>query len=245
MAVSGATLGFHVAPASLRGAVSAAHELSQRLLREAEQDSPEADPRQSTRQLDAAVAVLSEHVAAMEVAVHPVVYKRLRGRFDVEELLGRTRETEWAMRHLEMLIYGDVHARRTMAELHGQLTDAAHRLDAAEQRLVDALEDVLSPAEQSDLARRLSKLTSHAPTRPHIAAPHRGPATMWAFRFNAVWDRFFDLMDNRRVPATHPARVPAAPGKWGFYLLGKPLPPARPDTSADTDHSATRTASAR
>ena len=42
------------------------------------------------------------------------------------------------------------------------------------------------------------------------------------FGICALWDRAFDVMDNRVVPAMRPPRTVPPLGTWDRYLLGQP-----------------------
>jgi hypothetical protein len=212
--------------------VRRAHDDTRRLLELAAAEPRREDPNAPSRALDSALGVLSEHLAAAEAVLYPAARRRLTGSsLSVPELVGQTRAMERTMRSIAMCLGGEIHAVRRghLADLRAELAEQLEDHERREALLIEELRRTGDEDGSEALASTMSRLTARAPTRPHPYAPRSRVQARVAFAFNAIWDRFFDLMEGRSVPRLRPPRPVPAPGKWSCYLLGtQTASPAEP-----------------
>lgn len=164
------------------------------------------------------VAWLSAHVAAFEHAVYPVARKRVS---DGAALLEADRDVVGRLTHLLRIIErthsGDVLATNFSEPRNRELlTELVKEHSDVQQRIVEALDRALDPAESASLAKDYTDALLQAPTRPH---PHLRSRLL--FHLDAMRDRVLDTMDGRHVPVPRIARTKINPGRWGDYLIGQ------------------------
>lgn len=179
---------------------------------------------------DTALGLLSRHLMGMEVAVCPVIARRLpAGRRLVGAHVAGARRLESVMRQMEQVLWDDARAPRIPLEvLQRQIAEemAQHRIE--EEHLLSALDSVLSEGERHSLGVKLEHATAHSPTRPHPYAVRRLSWTRALYRPVARVDRFMDVLSSRSVPAPrYVQRRNRRVGLWGAYALGQPLSAAR------------------
>jgi hypothetical protein len=192
---------------------------------------------------DAEVATLSGHLAAVEAVLYPVARKRLDGgRAEVAAQQRLSRRIERLMRLIEGHFYGEVHAIDMRVEpLQRRLAQLVEDSRRSELDLARRLDATLTTAQRHAVAQDFTAARKHAPTRPHPYTPHtRGLAT-FAFHVCSMWDRAFDVMDNRKVPGPTPKRRLTPLTLWDRYVLapsfqesiqgGPPPPPTLPGSS--------------
>jgi hypothetical protein len=187
---------------------------------------------------DAEVATLSGHLAAVETVVHPVARKRLPGgHASVAAQLRLARRVELHMRLLEGRLHGDtLAAPMSLGALQAQLTDLVALYCEGELSMARQLDAHLPAEQRRALVGALTSAVRRAPTRPHPYTPHPRGLGRLMFAVCAVWDRAFDVMDNRVVPAMRPPRSVPPLRTWDRYLLGRPgfeQQPARPPRTVD------------
>jgi hypothetical protein len=168
------------------------------------------------------VTWLSAHVAAFEHAVYPVAKKRVA---DGAALLEEDRKVVGQLTHMLRIVErahsGDVLATNFSASrMRERLTELVQEHSAVQQRIVEALDAALDPAESTSLAKDYAEALVHAPTRPH---PHLRSRLL--FHLDALRDRVLDTMDGRHVPIPKLPKPHVVPGRWGSYLLGQPHQP--------------------
>jgi hypothetical protein len=113
-----------------------------------------------------------------------------------------------------------VNLRRVRARLSAALDEHVR----VEYQLLDRLTATL-PADRLDrLAADYAAVLSHAPTRPHPHAPHRGPLVGVVFHLDRWRDSLLDTMDGRHAPTRRTAGPRPRAGRWGSYLLGQMEP---------------------
>jgi hypothetical protein len=209
--------------------------------------APVADPRHSSRAVDAPIARLSAHMSVAETILYPAARRALpdQARW-VDELYAGNREIMSVLRAIEQILYGDARLpRESFEDLVTQLDEQTARLDDEENRLVADLEAALGPERSALLAEQLRDGLAHAPTRPHPHLPHGGPLAKAAMRLLSRWDHLLDAL-NAREGAGVRVRVAPPPGLWGSYLLGRPAA-ATAETAAEsgsTEVAATQPTSA-
>jgi hypothetical protein len=170
---------------------------------------------------DAEVATLSGHLAAVEAVLYPVARRRLDGgRAEVAAQQRLSRRIERLMRLIEGHFYGEIHAIdfsvETMQTELAQLVEASRRSELDLARRLDA---TLTAAQRRAVAGDFAAAMKHAPTRPHPYTPHARGLAGVAFQLCSLWDRVFDVMDNRNVPGQTPQRRVRPPTLWGRYVL--------------------------
>jgi hypothetical protein len=192
---------------------------------------------------DAEVATLSGHLAAVEAVLYPVARKRLDGgRAEVAAQQRLSRRIERLMRLIEGHFYGEVHAIDMRVEpLQRRLVQLVEDSRRTELDLARRLDATLTAAQRRAVAESFAAARKHAPTRPHPYTPHTRGLAGFAFQLCALWDRAFDVMDNRNVPGPAPRRRLTPPTLWDRYVLapsfqesiqgGPPPPPTLPGSS--------------
>ena len=182
-----------------------------------------ADPRVAHQPLDAAIGVLSQHLAATESVLLPALRRWLPdGHTRAATLVGHDRELEQALRLIEQRIYGDMLAPEgTVEELRAGLADLLAAHAGAEQAAVAELERRCGPARCGSVLAQLRAADGHGPTRPH---PHLLGSRMLghlALAALSLWDRVLDEMDGRTVPDSRPRRPRRRQmSRWDLYLFG-------------------------
>jgi hypothetical protein len=193
---------------------------------------------------DAEVATLSGHLAAVEAVLYPVARKRLDGgRAEVAAQQRLSRRIERLMRLIEGHFYGEVHAIDMRVEpLQRRLAQLVEDSRRSELDLARRLDATLTTAQRHAVAQDFTAARKHAPTRPHPYTPHTRGLARFAFHVCSMWDRAFDVMDNRKVPGSAPRRRLTPLTLWDRYVLapsfqesiqGGPQapPPASPGSS--------------
>ena len=186
---------------------------------------------------DAEVATLSGHLAAVEAVLYPVARRRLDGgRDEVAAQQRLSRRIERLMRLIEGHFYGEVHAIDMRVEpLQRQLAQLVQTSRRSESDLARRLDATLTTAQRRAVAEDFAAAIKHAPTRPHPYVPHTRVLARFAFHVCSLWDRAFDVMDNRHVPGPSPRRRLRPLTQWDRYVLapsfqesvqGGPQPPA-------------------
>jgi hypothetical protein len=188
--------------------------------------SPVADPRHSSRAVDATIAALSAHMSVAEAILYPAARRGLPdGERRTGELYARNHEIVWVLREIEQVLYGDARGpRESFEDLVTALDQTTRRLAEDSDRLVVDLEAALGPERSARLAEDLRAALRHAPTRPHPHLPRSGPLARVAKRVAGWWDHALDVMDAREGAGVQ-VREPAPPGLWGWYLLGRATTP--------------------
>ncbi len=190
------------------------------------------DPRRATRECDRLVALLSQHLAAVEDVVYSSARRRVPdGKHRVAEEAHVSRELERYVHELLGSFYGDGQARGIdRRDIWAELRALLDEHEAGESRLLADL--TIARDDEASLVAAFESAVERAPTRPHPFIRHSGPLARWEHRVAAVADRALDEMDNRAVPRKH--REPADPTTlWARYLLGSSAPPPavpRPQT---------------
>jgi hypothetical protein len=192
---------------------------------------------------DAEVATLSGHLAAVEAVLYPVARKRLDGgRAEVAAQQRLSRRIERLMRLIEAHFYGEVHAIDFDVEpLQRQLAQLVEVSRQSELDLARRLDATLTAAQRRVVAADFAAAMRHAPTRPHPYTPHARGVAGFAFRVCSLWDRAFDVMDNRTVPGQTLRRRVRPPTLWGRYVLAPSFqestddgPQTRPPSSRES-----------
>jgi hypothetical protein len=170
---------------------------------------------------DAEVATLSGHLAAVEAVLYPVARRRLAGgRAEVAAQQRLSRRIERLMRLIEGHFYGEVHAIDFSVEpLQRQLAQLVEASRRSELDLAGRLDATLTAAQRRAVAADFAAAMRHAPTRPHPYTPHARGLAGFVFRVCSLWDRAFDVMDNRTVPGQTLRRRVRPPTLWGRYVL--------------------------
>lgn len=187
---------------------------------------------------DTVLGLLSRHLLGMEVAVCPVVARRLPdGRRAVRAHLMNARRLERSMFEMEQILWGDARAPRIPLEtLQRRLVAEMTRHREDEERMLAVLDGTLSVDERSALAAKLQHATRYAPTRPHPCAVRRLGWTHILYRTVAGIDHFRDVLASRGVAdPTYVRRHQRPVGLWGSYIRGEMLPPATPGNAAADD----------
>ncbi|WP_308127743.1 TIGR03085 family metal-binding protein [Frankia sp. CiP3] len=184
------------------------------------------DPRRALRAADTAVAVISAHMYAVQTSVYPMARRRLPdSRPRIAELCAQGRETASVLRGISQYIQGDVHRPdESMGRLRERLAELEEQHIAAEEALVADLDKALSPDDRRRMATAFRRSMRRAPTRPHPHLPRTAVVGSLVLRLAGSWDHILDTMD-ARIAADGPVRAPAPAGLWGWYLLGRPVPP--------------------
>jgi hypothetical protein len=170
---------------------------------------------------DAEVATLSGHLAAVEAVLYPVARRSLDGgRAEVAAQQRLSRRIERLMRLIEGHFYGEVHAIDMRVEpLQRRLAQLVEDSRRSELDLARRLDATLTAAQRHAVAEDFAAAMKHAPTRPHPYTPHARGLAGFAFQVCSLWDRAFDVMDNRIVPGQTPQRRLRPPTLWGGYVL--------------------------
>jgi hypothetical protein len=170
---------------------------------------------------DAEVATLSGHLAAVEAVLYPVARKSLDGgRAEVAAQQRLSRRIERLMRLIEGHFYGEVYAIDMRVEpLQRQLEQLVEASRRCELDLARRLDAALTAAQRRVVADDFAAARKRAPTRPHPYTPHLRGLARLAFQACSLWDRVFDVMDNRNVPGQAPKRRLTPPTLWGRYVL--------------------------
>ena len=193
---------------------------------------------------DGEVATLSGHLAAVETVLYPVARRRLDGgRDEVAAQQRLSRRIERLMRLIEGHFYGEVHAIDMQVEpLQRQLAQLVDTSRRSELDLARRLDATLTTAQRRAVEEDFAAAIKHAPTRPHPYTPHTRGLARFAFHVCSVWDRAFDVMDNRHVPGPKPQRRLTPLTQWDRYVLApsfqestqggpQPPPPTSPGSS--------------
>ncbi|WP_239331678.1 hemerythrin domain-containing protein [Frankia sp. CiP3] len=198
------------------------------------------DPRRALRAADTAVAAISAHMYAVQTSVYPMARRRLPdSRPRIAELCAQGRETASVLRGISQYIQGDVHRPdESMGRLRERLAELEEQHIAAEDILVADLEKALSPDDRRRMAAAFRRSMRRAPTRPHPHLPRTAVVGSLVLRLAGSWDHILDTMD-ARIAADGPVRAPAPAGLWGWYLLGRPVPPPDTGGTAGTDAGST------
>jgi hypothetical protein len=173
----------------------------------------------------AAVAWCSAHLVAADRVLYAAVRKSVpRGRRELRAVRAVDHALQHAVFRLDRRLTGAVHLVALPVAVFAADVRTALRAHAdAERRLVELLQERLSPQEQQALADALPAAMADAPTRPHPHTRHTPLAGLVA-RVDAGVDRVRDVLDNRVAPLGR-RRRPARPmGRWGAYLTGTPYP---------------------
>lgn len=185
--------------------------------------STPGEPRKAYEGIDTFLAIASKHLNAVDAALLPSARKALPdGAALVHVYLGAARELEVALAHVKARAYGSTFE----AGHHWEAvwTDVRTALGAqrrAETDLAARLTAALELALLDELAERLHRAESTAPTRPHPYAPHTGVAGAVSRRVMHVVDSFWDTAEGRMSPT--PERPShKAPGRLAQYLLADP-----------------------
>jgi len=214
------------AQAPLVDALLGPHEPIVHLLGEAAAASPSLiNPRKPFEVIDTFVAALSQHLAAAEDVVHPVVRARMSdGKTLTMAQAHIAREMDFVMRQIETCLYGESHAIALPWPLLWDRMDMLmNRHMQAEGQLAAHIVATLSPEEHEKLARRFNETVEREPTRPHPYSPHAPSLSRMAHRFWAFADRALDTMDNRIVPHRPPRLNPKPDSLLTHYLTGTAL----------------------
>ena len=185
---------------------------------------PSGESRRSFQLCDTCLATLSRHLAAVQEVLHPAVRRHLpEGKAWVADQVHLDRHIERVMRAIEGSLYGEVHDLRLSRQ---QMWDELERLldlhDDAEEQILAALMQQLTPEQQKSFAAEFVAAVRSAPTRPHPYSPHSQALGRWSHRVWSLADRAMDEMDGRVIP--HEPPKPASPKTlWGQYLLGQPI----------------------
>lgn len=206
--------------------VLSVHEQLQALLEQSAAPAPTADPRAPVRALDAALALLCEHLAAVEAVLHPAARHRLPDQgAAVAASVASTRRAQRSLRAVQQQLWGDSRGgSESRAELAQDLRRVLEQHRGHDEELARLLDLVLTDDGRAEVVGRLEDEARRAPTRPHPHLPHRGPLAPLARRWAGRWDDVLDVMDVRRVEGRRPAAPPRSVGLWGSYLLGRALP---------------------
>lgn len=175
---------------------------------------------------DKVLGLLSRHLLGMEVAVCPVVEKRMPdGRRALRTHLAGARRLEMTLSEMGQVIWGDALAPHVPLDvLHRAMLAqmAAHRTE--EEQMLASLDAMLPSGQCEALGRKLQHATLHAPTRPHPHAVRRLLWTRALYRPVAGFDRMLDIINARSIPPPrYGQRRRRHVGLWGSYLLGLPL----------------------
>jgi hypothetical protein len=191
---------------------------------------------------DAEVATVGGHLAAVEAVLFPVARHRLPGgRGMVAEQQRLIRRIERLMRLIEGRCYGDVYAIDLKVEqLQRDLAQLLDRSRQFEQELARRLDTTLTTAERLAVSESFAAAMAHPPTRAHPYVPHSRGLAGPVFRACSLWDRAFDVMDNRKVPGEEPRRRRKTLTLLDRYVLAPSFdeapsddPPQRPPGSGN------------
>lgn len=180
-------------------------------------------PRKAYERIDTFLAVASQHLNAVDAVLLPTARRRLPdGAHVVHDYLHAARELEVSLNHVKARAYGSTfeaghHWQAVWADVADALV--AHR--RSELALVDQLGAVLDPGALADLAERLHRAESAAPTRPHPYTPHTGFLGLVARRILHVVDSFWDTAEGRMTPTRVPPQR-KRPGLLAQYFLADP-----------------------
>jgi hypothetical protein len=176
----------------------------------------------------AAVAWCSAHLAAADRVLYQAARRHVAdGRRRTRLVRAVDHRLQQALCRLDRRLMGDVRLDQVpVAVLVEQVRQALTAHAEAERDVVEALQAVLAPEQQQELAHRLAAAMATAPTRPHPHTRHT-PLTPVVGWFDALVDRVRDAMDNRVDPTGRPGRAVCPPGRWGCYLMGVPYPDER------------------
>jgi hypothetical protein len=144
---------------------------------------------------------LSTHLTTVERVLHPTARRALQG---ANAIVDEQRRRAHAIIHqlwgVEHALSGDGRMRALTAADLTALAEQVRDYAAAENRLVEMLEHLLSTEELDRLHRRYAKGVRRAPTRPHPMLAHSRALAAAAFRVEGVVDRARDVLDGRSRP---------------------------------------------
>ncbi|MBX6391625.1 MAG: hemerythrin domain-containing protein [Frankia sp.] len=209
----------------LLGAVGPVHRDADRLLgRTAAVPIGQADPRQVLRTWDAAIALVSAHLATVDRYIYPRA-RRWVPRWDerLAQLRSGALEIQTLMRGVQQYAQGDpLSPHVDPADLQRQLRAALAEHVRAEEALLRDIERAAPAEELSALVAEYERRLPRAPSRPHPHLfRHRAFGHQLGHRMVAWWDGVLDAMDSRVVSGA-PVRPPGKVGLWGAWLLGRP-----------------------
>jgi hypothetical protein len=193
---------------------------------------------------DAEISTLSGYLAVVEAVVYPVARRRVPGGHAlVAAQLRAARRIERQMRLVQGRLYGDqASVALPVEDLQRDLTRLVSAYLDTEMTLAERLDTALPPEHRERLATAATTSLTHAPTRPHPYTPHFRGAAKLMLGVCSVWDRAFDVMDNRIVPALRPPRRLRPLNSWDRYLLGRPDFDEAPRASGPTETASTERA---
>ena len=181
------------------------------------------EPRKAYEGIDTFLAVASKHLNAVDAALLPAARKELTdGPAVVHDYLVAARELEIALAHVKARAYGSTfEAGHRWEAVWADVRTALEAHRRAETHLAARLTGGLPPGVLDELAERLHRAESTAPTRPHPYAPHTGVAGAVSRRVMHAVDSFWDTAEGRMAPS--PERPPhKAPGRFTQYVLADP-----------------------
>lgn len=211
-------------PDVLRSSVQHTHDdLAARLTGVRVMASTPGQPRKGLEGIDTFLTLASQHLSAVDAVLLPPAHRRLsEGTQVVHDYLHSSRHLEVVLAHVKARAYGSAYeAGHHWSDVWEDVDEAlaAHR--RCETDLVAQLAEVLEPAELDDLAARLHRAESSAPTRPHPYSPHTGLPGLVARRILHLVDSFWDTAEGRMSPS--PRRKPhGRPGLLAQYFLADP-----------------------
>jgi hypothetical protein len=183
---------------------------------------------------DAAIACLSQHLAAFERVWRPEIERQLPAETRTLQEHDRGSSRLWRrLRLLQRCLGGD--ARVVLldpASLRQQIRRSAESLAVIERRLLRSLQPTLADEQRRHLLDRWDRALAHAPTRPHPHLAHRGRLGPFAFTVVGWSDRVLDALDARPIPAR---RRPHSTGAAGDTV---PAANGVPQQRSDSDMTA-------
>jgi len=205
--------------------VGPVHRDAARLAAWASDAVPGADPRQTHRAGDAAVAAMCAHLATMGYVVYPEMARlqpHTEGR--IARLRAGAREMMMIMRGVQQYAQGDTKPPGSeVTELRRELAEAIVEHSRDEEDLLREFDRASTPDERRMLADEYERALSVAPSRPHphLLRTRRPLGGRLGYRLVARFDYLLDTMDARIIPGAK-VRGPGQVGPWGTWLLGRP-----------------------
>jgi len=208
----------------VRQTVLSAHVELGRMLDNASTLAPDAGHQHRRQLADAFSAGACTHLVAVQEAMLPIVRQRVpNGRGMIADYVAHVRELELALHRLKARLYGEAHASRQPHRTPWpRLREWLIEHDERESLLLDSILSTMTAAEAPVLARRMTQIADHAPTRPHPHAPHTGLAGRASHRILGVADGFWDSAEGRSVPRPARSQTRAHNSLLTSYLLGVP-----------------------
>jgi hypothetical protein len=181
-------------------------------------------PRDHYQATDTFVASASRHLAATEAVLIPQVRRTVPdgGKLRHDYLVA-ARRLEHALVRIKGKLYGEAHLiHLTWPSLWA---DARERLAEHNRLETSVVEELLrhgDPATVGGLARRMFRVESNGPTRPHPRTPHTGLLGSASRRMWALADRFWDAAEGRVIPEPVHPRAHRHDSLIAQYLVADP-----------------------